>query len=165
MALENIMSEEVISKFIVDCASRGVSQPEGIRQAALVKIKEIDEILAEADKLRRDRSNMIAVIRAFGFEMPKTSKRIVSILSEETSEDELDQISLTHAIQICKYLENKTEAVTPRELMVEFGVTADKDYEIYSVIKWLCATGICNRTKTGGLVQGPQWKSHPTESK
>lgn len=157
------MSEEIISKFIGECASKGITQPEGIRQEALTKIKKIDEVLAEADKLRRDRSNMVSVIRSFGFEMPKTSKRVVSMLSEETTEDQLDPTSLTHAIQICKYLDEHegSEAITPRELMGEFGVTADKDYEIYSVIKWLCATGVCNRTKVGGLTQGPRWDDRP----
>lgn len=159
------MSEEVISKFIIECAAQGINQPEGIRQAALAKIKKIDEILAEADKLRRDRSNMVAVIRSFGFEMPKASKRVVSNLSEETTEDELDPTSLNHAVQICKYLDEHegSESITPRELMSEFGVTADKDYEIYSVIKWLCATGVCDRTKTGGLIQGPRWDERPIE--
>lgn len=157
------MSEEAISQFIVECASKGISQPEGIRQEAIIKIKKIDEILAEADRLRRDRSNMVSVIRSFGFETPKTSKRVVSNFSDETTEDQLDPTSLSHAIQICKYLNNhKNSEVTPRELMKEFGITADKDYEIYSVIKWLCATGICSRTKTG-VNTGPRWTCRPTE--
>lgn len=156
------MSED-ISKFIGECASKGITQPEGIKQEALTKIKKIDEVLAEADKLRRDRSNMVSVIRSFGFEMPKTSKRVVSILSEETTEDQLDSASLSHAIQICQYLDNHSvsESITPRELMQKIGVTADRDYEIYSVIKWLCATGICNRTKLGGLVKGTRWDDRP----
>lgn len=153
------MSEEVISQFIVECAAQGINQPDGIRQAALVKIKKIDEVLAEADKLRRDRSNMVAVIKAFGFEMPKASRRVVPI-SEETTEEELDACSLAHAIQICDYLGNH-ESATPRELMTEFGITPEKDFEIYSVIKWLSATGVCGRTKTGALIKGPCWESRP----
>lgn len=157
------MSEEVISKFIVECAAQGITQPDGIRQAALTNIKKIDEILAEADKLRRDRSNMVSVIRSFGFEMPKATKRVVSVLSEETTEDQLDPTSLSHAIQICDYLEEHedSQSITPRELMVELGVTTDKDYEIYSVIKWLCAIGVCNR-KAGALIKGPKWEDRPT---
>lgn len=155
------MSEEVVSQFIVECAAQGINQPDGIRQAALVKIKKIDEVLAEADKLRRDRSNMVSVIKAFGFEMPKASRRVIPI-SEETTEEELDECSLAHAIQICDYLENHDSA-TPRELMTEFGITPEKDYEIYSVIKWLSATGICSRTKTGALIQGSCWQARPSE--
>lgn len=157
------MSEEVISKFIVECASQGITQPEGIKQAALNKIKKIDEILLEADKLRRDRSNMVSVIKSFGFEMPKTNRRVVPILSEETTEDQLDTATLQYAIKICDYLENHEgcEAITPRELMGEFGITADKDYEVYTVIKWLSATGICARTKAGALVKGPRWEHRP----
>lgn len=154
------MSEEVISQFIVECAVQGINQPEGIRNAALLKIKKIDELLAEADKLRRDRSNLVSVIRSFGFEMPKATKRVVSMLSEETTQDELDPASLTHAINICKYLENH-ESAAPRQLMTEFGITAEKDYEIYAVIKWLSITGICGRTNTGALIKGDRWNDRP----
>lgn len=156
------MFEEVISKFIVECAERGVTQPEGIRQEALIKIKKIDEILAEADKLRRDRSNMVSVIRSFGFEMPKSARRTIPVLSEETTEDDLDPSTLSHAIKICQYLEQHDSA-TPRELMTEFGITSEKDFEIYTVVKWLSATGICGRTATGALIKGHEWDNRPTE--
>ncbi len=157
------MSEEIISKFIVDCAAQGITQPEGIKQAALNKIKKIDEILSEADKLRRDRSNMVAVIKSFGFDMPKSARRVAPILSEETTEDQLDTATLQYAIKICSYLEENEDcdAITPRELMDEFGITADRDYEVYTVIKWLSATGICTRTKSGALTKGPKWENRP----
>lgn len=159
------MSEEVISKFIVDCAAQGITQPEGIKQAALSKIKKIDEILLEADKLRRDRSNMVAVIKSFGFDMPKNPRKVAPILSEETTEDQLDAATLQYAIKICNYLEKHEDcdAITPRELMDEFGITADRDYEVYTVIKWLSATGICARIKSGALTKGPRWENRPTE--
>lgn len=156
------MSEDLISQFIVECAKEGITQPDGIRQAALAKIKKIDEILLEADRLRRDRSNMVSVIRSFGFELPKTTRRVAPVLSEDTTEDDLDPITLTHAIAICKFLE-KSGTATPRELMTEFDITTEKDYEIYTTIKWLSATGICTRSRNGALVPGPRWDDRPTE--
>lgn len=157
------MSEEIVSKFIGDCAVKGITQPEKIKQVALDKIKEIDEALLEADKLRRVRSSMVLVIKSFGFDMPKNTRKVAPILSEETTEDQLDAATLQYAIKVCDYLEEHEDrdAITPRELMDEFGVTADKDFEVYTVIKWLSVTGICARDKRGALIKGPRWSNRP----
>jgi hypothetical protein len=156
------MSEEVISQFIVDCASRGITQPDGIRQEALAKIKSIDELLAEADKLRPIRSNMVNVIRSFGFDIPKHNRRIIPVLAADVSAAELNPFELSQVIQICNYLEDK-ESVTPRELMTQFGILPEKDYEIYTLVKWLCAGGYCSRIGSGALIKGENWSNRPVK--
>lgn len=159
------MSEEVqISKFIADCAAQGINQPDEIKQAAINKIQEIDVQLLAADKLRPVRAQMLSVIRSFGFEVPKGARKI-PVISEEATQDELDIKSLGYVLQVCKYIEENNTA-QPRDLMTVCGVTTGNDFEVYSVIKWLCASGICCRTESDrALGRGPNWESRPMETK
>jgi len=149
-----------IHDFINECTNNGINSPEAICEEALAKIKEIDHQLYEADLLRKKKVVLNSVIKSFGYTAPK---RKYTKVSEEMPQEKLDDISLGHAIRICIFLETNTEA-SPRELMTECGVTVDSDFELYAVIKWLCAQGICSRKpENRSLIQGPKWDSRPQQ--
>lgn len=157
------MSEEVeISEFIRDCVRSGKGvRPQDLNKAALERIQEIERILLEADKLRPEKAKLIRIIKTFGFDVPKTSRRPPQILAEESTQDDLDPKLLEHAFKIVDHLENNGP-VSNRELMTICGITADLDYEVYVVIKWLCSSGICIRTDPDRLVaRGPNWEARP----
>ncbi|HLG28108.1 MAG TPA: hypothetical protein VI423_10015 [Paenisporosarcina sp.] len=159
------MSEEAISKFIAECAAAGINQPEAIRQRALDAIQEIDVKLLEADKLRPLRANMVAVIRSFGFDAPKAARRVVPILNEESTQDDLDAKTFGHVLRVCQFLEQHNVA-SVRDLMTECSIIPQNDVEIYSVIKWLCASGVCARRDTDhAVIRGPNWDGRPKENK
>lgn len=157
------MSEEVeICEFISECVRTGKGgHPQDIKKAALERIQEIDRILLDADKLRPEKSKLLKVIRSFGFEVPKSSKRPIPILNEESTQDDLDPKMLEHAFKIVTSIETDGP-VSNRDLMVLCGVTPDLDFEVYAVIKWLCASGVCIRTEPDRLVaRGPNWDARP----
>lgn len=157
------MSEEVeISEFIGECVRTGKgTRPQDINKAALERIQEIDKLLLEADKLRPEKAKLIRVIKSFGFDVPKASRRPIPILNEESTQDDLDPKLLEHAFRIVGLLE-ESGPVSNRELMTLCGVTPDHDFEVYAVIKWLCSSGICVRTDPDRLVaRGPNWDARP----
>lgn len=154
------MSEEVISEFIAQCASIGISEPEAISEHALNKIREIDVIILAADKLRHERAQMLEVIKSFGFETPKPARRVVPTLNENSTQDDLDAKSLNNVIKICNHLEiNSSSSI--RELMTVLSLTPQNDVDLYTVIKWLCSAGICARTSDRTVIQGPNWNNRP----
>lgn len=147
-----------VSSFIFECSKKGLSSASEISEAAILKIKEIDAILAEADRLRPVKTNLLSVVKSFGGEEPKIRKRIISDLTR----DELDETSLSILNRIFLFLEKKN-STTPRELMNAFGITSDRDAEVYSVIKWMCMNGYCTRNKQGDLLKGPNWGKYRSE--
>ncbi len=155
------MSEQFVSRFIAECAASGHCLPDEIKQKALERIQEIDNVLLEADKLRPEKSNMIKVIKSFGYDLPKEGKRVIPIINEESTEDDLDERTLGNIIKVCRYLENHSSA-TIRELMGTCGITHESDVEIYSVVKWLCSSGIVVRTEPDrDVAKGPNWSARP----
>lgn len=155
------MSEENISEFISDCVKQGFCLPEQIKEKALERIRIIDDKIAEADRLRPERSDMISVIKSFGGEIPKPATKRVIPINDNLSTEELDQKTITNIKLVCAYIE-KHGSATPRDLMTALGVTAENDSEVYSVIKWLCIKGIASkREKDRALIQGTNWANRP----
>lgn len=155
--------EENISKFIADCASKGIDTPDAILQVAVGRIQEIDNILLEADRLRPKRTLMEKIVRSFGGSVAPKRRRKIPILAEEASHEELDEVSQRHAISICRFLSENGPA-TNRQLMSACGVTPDNDVEIVVVIKWMCAQGLLAKNSDRALIKGPNWDNRPTEN-
>lgn len=157
------MSEETeFMEFIQECRESGKgTTPSDIDKETLVRIQEIDHQLLEADKLRLVKAKLLRIRKMFALEAPKSHRRQVPILNEESTQDELDSKLLDHAKLISNHIE-KNGPSSIRELMTVCSVTPDCDYEVYSVVKWLCSAGICIRTVPDrNLDKGPSWNSRP----
>lgn len=148
------------SKFIEECAKRNVTSPSDICTAAEERVKEIDRIIHEAEKMRPERTIMMNIMKMFGHEPAKSTRKIIPIISEDTTQDELDPKAIELVIKVCKLLDEKPYG--PRDLMMTLGISPQNDFEIYSVVKWLCANGIASRQKDASLSKGPNWDSRPT---
>lgn len=157
------MSDEV-SIFIRDCAKKGINTPEAIADAARSRIGAIDEVIFQADKLRPEKQTMQSVIRTFGFELPKPSRKPTPLISEDTTQENLSPKALDLILKICEILGEKGSA-SNREIMNHCGITIEKDFEAYAALKWLSRNGIATRSKdSNNYTKGSQWDFRPKQA-
>lgn|SRR5574343_882175 len=149
-----------IANFISKCATSGINTPESICEVAKNRILEIDKILYEADKLRPEKVLMQNVIKNFGQEVPKALAKPKVTLLEDTPITELPQQSVALIHKICSLIETKD--ATSRDIMNFCGVPSDRDYEVYTTLKWLARAGIVTRAKDSvNYTKGILWSERP----
>lgn len=162
------MSEILVSKYISDCAKNGIDNPDAIIEVAKKDFAKIEAVLLEqqriAAELRPKKATLIAVLRAFGAELPgKTIKKIEPIISDNTSSSDLNEHQKELVIDFCNILESKLNnkiSVSARDMMEALNISIENDHVIYSMIKWLGMEGIIKR-QDGFIIQGDKWNSRP----
>lgn len=154
--------EDILEEFITECTEIGVMHPTAMRDRILDRIKEIDEKIEQADKLRPERQKMMKILQGLGFELPKV-KRAVPI-KDETAIQDLDNADLSIAIKICEHVA-KAGPSTASALMKACRIGIDDGHQVYNIIKWLCANGYCSRNTEGNqVIKGPNWKDRPVSA-
>jgi len=155
----NEIKKDLGSVLLEKCTENGITDPKKIKKIAEKKINEIN---SNIEQLLANKTSLIAVIKSFGLESFSSNpvKRKTCLLTENTKAEELDEKQNLYAVQICNYIE-KNKTATPRQLMDYCNITADKDFEIYSIIKWLGITGICERDENNKLIKSLNWENRP----
>ena len=149
------------SKFIADCAARSITSPQGIVAEAGKRVKEIDAEIQRVDILRKERTMMIGLIKMFGFDAPKSSRKSAPVISDDATQDQLDEQTLANAIKLCELIGRKG-SMKPASIFQEWNILPSDAFEIYNVIKWLCQRGILVRNDDRSVGRGPSWESRPS---
>lgn len=157
------MSEEFVSQYIQESTQMGIGLRSDICKRALERIKEIDSVIAEADRLRPEKANLMGVLKALNYESPRPSRRAPAfIIHEETTQDDLSPEDLERCLTICDLLEEKGQFF-PRDAMLACGISVENDALVNSLIKWLFQGGVISRSTTdGAIIKGVKWSNRPT---
>lgn len=153
--------EEVVDQFISKCTAQGIKAPAEIREEAAKRIREIDSLLEEADRLRPERLRMISVVKALGGSLPKPKRAIP--IKEDAAVEDLSQEDMNLVTIILQKID-EAPAVA-RTLMNACGLSVENDYKVYDLIKFLLKNGFCVRDAvTNKISKGPNWEDRPQSS-
>jgi hypothetical protein len=151
------MNDEVLN-FIDSCMQRGITKNKDIAAEAQREKATIELELRELENKRRRKIILETVVKSLGGVNEVKSKISSSSLTEETVWEQLDPHSQSVLLKILQLIESKP--TMPRELMIYCNV-GEKDYEVYTGLKWLVRAGYCLRNNEGYYERGVRWESRP----
>jgi hypothetical protein len=144
------MSAEFIVKYIVDATSRGESPID----AAKSEIREIDEVLNGAERLKIRRMDLVSVLDHLGDDTYKRRRA-----NATPSSDDIDVTSEDNKELLLKIFKAITEhgPMLVRDLVRQVG-GYDQDSLIMRAVKWLGDQEIVSRDSDGRVQPGKNWE-------
>lgn len=162
------MNDLSVGKYIAQCAASGIQQPDDIIKKASKDFESIEKTLHEqeivASRLRPEKAMLVQVLRTFGAELPRNNKKVITpVITDEVTEDTLDETQSLLVKQFCEFLEKsfkENRPVTARDIMEGLNIKLENDVVVYSMIKWLGLRGIIKRNG-GEIIAGDSWEKRP----
>jgi hypothetical protein len=145
-----VSEAEFIVKFIAKSAGNG----EDPANAAKEEIKEIDETLGKAEKLKVRRMKLLSVLDYLGDD---TYKRRRSISTQSTDDVDSSSVDFTEIVEKIKLAIYNKGPLEVRDLTLEVG-GYDQDILIMRAVKWLGDQEIVSRDESGRVQPGKNWK-------
>jgi hypothetical protein len=161
------MFEDFLEDFINWCIADGKSTPEEICATALKEIRDLDEKIAEIEKLRSEQANYRMIIRRLGGDIKRPKRKKASSLDLDFTvpEYKLDKNIRFLCVSVCNLLEKEKKA-TVRRILDNVAKSIDESEPVYIAIKWLVENGILerdNETIERVITLGPKWQDRPYE--
>lgn len=150
MARGKLADNSFVSSFIAKCVAKGKASHTQVCEEASLKIKEIDEKLAEVQELKKERSNLTDVVNMFG---GLTQERQQKIAEKSYAVGTLDE---DFAQNICDIIdESEDEATSLDELVETLG--EENRTKIYHTVKELGKMRVVSRNEDKDFVRGNSW--------
>jgi hypothetical protein len=156
-----IPSEDFIDDFISECIDKGIKTPNAICDVVIAEMDEIDKKLRESNLLRIKYKDLKSVLKHFDhFSLKKIDYASDSTFSEVSNLKDFSYYNIL--IDICNFIDNAKNHITPREVMDSVGSRENSDI-IYGCIKILGDHGIITRNEDRLIFKGPKWSERPVE--
>lgn len=157
--------QEFLVEFIEHCTNNNISTPKEMCNLARIDIKKIDEELDKIKDLKIKQRNLKAAIETLSNQ--KYSSNAVATIDFSIPADKLDVIYYNMCIDICKFIDEKSEPVTPSEIMENISNITEHKI-VYSSIRWLLEHNIVSRVDNSlrrEIIKGVQWNNRPLTMK
>lgn len=138
---------EFVENYINNCLEEGISGFAEIATKAKGRISEIDKILETMADLRKEKVNLLEVVKSIEPEKKAQQNQAIAEIPQ------IDELSA----KICKEIEAYQAPILPRFLLEKIGYATVDPTPAYMAIKSLLDKEIICRAEDRKLYLGPNW--------
>jgi hypothetical protein len=149
MARGKLADNSFVSSFISTCVAKGKSSHTQVCEEASLKIKEIDQRLAEVQELKKERSNLTDVLNLFGGLVQERQQNVVEKGYAIGNMDE------EFAQSLCRVVADNDDACSLEEMIEELG--EENRVKVYHTIKVLGSMRVLDRDAEKKFIPGNNW--------